>query len=525
MIAGAARTDRARVVLLTDDGRPVDHWAGEVAPATALDLTPGAEAGPGGLDPDDLVVLCPPGVELFDDAEAAIAEMLVHRPDIDLAYADGVRAGTDGEGDETCLRPGFSPDRLRDQHYLGPLLLVRWRVVLDHRAAGDGLDLQPSRDELDRLTSRCRVIAHLPQILTRSARRAEPATTRPVPDRRPLRPRSRPLVSIVLPTMGATRRLEERSVTLCLQAIESVLERTDYQPLEIVPVLTPGTPERLPATIAALIDRQPVERRPRLTIRLDGRPFNFSNACNHGAVAARGDVLVFLNDDTSVVTGDWLDRLVTLATDPEIGAVGARLLHGDGTIQHAGIWSRGGHPAHRYQGFRADHPGHLGSLTVAQNCLAVTGACLAVETTKFVRAGGFSPEFPSSYNDVDLCLKLDALGHRTVVDPGAVLHHYEASTRDPVIEDWEVELLHRRWRRALIADPNDNPNHLAPGAEEFPPPDPTVAVGRQRTGRYRHPARIWIRSGPVADLTDLERKPVPRHDGTDPAADKERHVV
>ena len=138
-------------------------------------------------------------------------------------------------------------------------------------------------------------------------------------------------------------------------------------------------------------------------------------------------------------------------------------------------------------------------------------ACLAVETEKFVRAGGFCPDFPSSYNDVDLCLKLDALGHRTVVDPGAVLHHYEASSRDPVIEDWEIELLHRRWRRSLIDDPYDNPNHVAPGADEFPAPDPAIALERQQRQGYGHPARIWTRPG--------------GEEGGRPADEKETYVL
>ncbi|MEL6982746.1 MAG: hypothetical protein AAFO29_10020, partial [Actinomycetota bacterium] len=135
------------------------------------------------------------------------------------------------------------------------------------------------------------------------------------------------------------------------------------------------------------------------------------------------------------------------------------------------------------------------------------------------------PAFPSSYNDVDLCLKLDALGHRTVVDPAVVITHYEASTRDPSIEDWELDLLHQRWRRVLIADPYDNPQHLTPGAEEYPPPDPVVLVGGPSIGRYRHPARVWKRTGPVADLTGLERMEQGADLGPGPAADKERHVV
>lgn len=500
-----------RLVLVTATGRAPRRWSGEVMAADWAGGQPATMTAEV-IAADDLLVLCPSDVELLDGAEAAIAEMLVHDPDIDLAYFDGLLAT--GAHTTVALRPGFSPERLRDQHYLGPVLVVRGRALLRHLAAGDRLDLRPDPGQITRLAARCDVVAHLPRLLYRSTL-ADPV---PADGHGPV-PADRPLVSVVIPTMGARRSIDGRSVTLCLQAIESLVERTDYRPMEIVPVLTPGTPDDLEASMGSILDRQSPERRPTLLVCRDERAFNFSNACNRGAVSAGGDVLVFLNDDTAVVSSDWLDRVVALALEPGVGAVGARLLYGDGSIQHAGIWSRGGHPAHRYEGFRADHPGHLDSLTVTQNCLAVTGACLAVEADKFRRAGGFCPEFPSSYNDVDLCLKLGALGHRTVVEPRAVLTHYEASTRDPVIEDWELELLHRRWRRTLIADPHDNPNHLAPGAEEFPPPAPTIAVERQRTGRYGHPARIWRRSKPMTDLIDLERQPIDR------LVDEERHVV
>lgn len=482
------------------------------------------------IDLDGFYLLCPDGVELLDDAEAAIGEMLIHDPDIDLAYSDGIAVAADGP--RSCLRPGFSPDRLAEQHYVGPVILVGGRVLASHRTSGDRLALPLEHSQLERLADRCQAIAHLPQLLYRSSA-PDPADATPPPTgldpERPATARTvgaaRPPVSVIIPTMGATRRLNGRRVTLCLQAVEAVAARTDGQPVEIVAVLTPGTPDALPDQIRAVLERHPIERRPALRFCIDERPFNFSNACNAGALVARGGVLVFLNDDTAVVTDDWLDRLAARATDPQVGAVGARLLFGDGTIQHAGLWSRGGHPVHRYEGFRADHPGHLGSLGVAQNCLAVTGACLAVEAAKFHRAGGFCPDFPSSYNDVDLCLKLDALGHRTVVDPAVVVIHHEASTRDPSIEDWELDLLHRRWRRVLIADPYDNPQHLAPGAEEYPPPDPAALVESQGSGRYRHPARVWRRTGPVADLRGLEQIDHGAHHDPGPAADKEKHVV
>ncbi len=474
-----------------------------------------------------LVTLCPPGVELFDDAEARIREMLVHDPDIELAYADGIVEPRSGPP-EACHRPGFSPDRLRAQQYLGPVLWARPELV----AAVDALAGGPEDRRLDgqregqlggpldhrvvrELADRCQTVAHLPQLLYRTTVADPPPAAEPTP-----RLVDRPLVSVVMPTMGVRRRVGGEPVTLCIQAIDSLAGVTTYRPLEIVVVTTPGTPEGLMVRVLAALDRHPVDRRPVVRFCPDDRLFNFADACNRGAVAARGEVLVFLNDDTAAHTPDWLDRMVARAIDPGVGAVGARLLHEDGSIQHNGIWSRGGQPVHRYQGFRADHPGHLDSLAVAQNCVAVTGACLAVEADKFRRAGGFCSRFPSSYNDVDLCLKLDALGHRTVVDPAAVLYHYEASSRDPIIEDWELDVLSRRWRRHLIDDPNDNPNHLAPGADEFPPPDPAVTLERQRRQGYGFPARIWRRPRPVTDLIDLERDV-----RLDRVTDEETHVL
>ncbi|MEM9561201.1 MAG: glycosyltransferase [Actinomycetota bacterium] len=476
----------------------MDGWTGPVEAPSALSRRHQGTA-------EDRVLLVPAGVELVDDAEARITEMLVHDPDIDLAYFDAIVARA-GQPDEAAHRPGFSPDRLLGQDYLGPVVLIRRDLLRRHRDEAGPFELPLDRDRLADLAARSPTVAHLPQLIYATELAPDPGELPDGPPSDRPSPR-RPAVSIIMPTMGATRRIDQGTVTLCLQALDSVVTLTSYRPLEIVLVVTPGTPDDLQARLAATIGRHPAERRPAVRICRDDRPFNFANACNRGAIMARGEVLVFLNDDTEVVTPDWLDRLVGWATEPGIGAVGARLLYGDGTIQHAGIWSRGGHPAHRYQGFRADHPGHLGSLQTVQNCLAVTGACLAVEGDKFHRAGGFCPEFPSSYNDVDLCLKLDALGHRTVVDPGAVLHHHEASSRDPVIEDWERELLNRRWRRLLIADPNDNPNHLAPGADEYPPPDPAVTLRKQRRSGYGHPARLWRRPTPATDLIDLERSP------------------
>jgi GT2 family glycosyltransferase len=500
------------------------------------------------------LVLCPPTVALLPEAGDLIREALGRHAELDLLYADSygpdqqapavaglgrVADHRPEEGDISHLRPGYSPDRLRAQMYLGDVLVVRRTVLVSHLAAGDDLDLAPSLGQVNLLVGRCRSIAHLPRLLYRTAgprRSMDPRPTHtangatggsaeetatptgsehddrlsaegfwaladPREDHRviDLRPRllERPPVSVIMATCGADREVAGRRVVLCLQAIDALIAKTTYQPWELVVVLTPGTPADLPDRIGSVLAGHSSMRRPDVRVVRDDRPFNYAEVNNRGSLIAGGRVLVFLNDDTVVRTTDWMDRMVMHATRPDVGAVGARLLYGDGSIQHAGIWSRGGHPAHRYEGFPADHPGHLDGLTVPQNCLAVSGACLAVEADKFRRVGGFCGDFPSSYNDVDLCLKLDAQGYRTVVDPGAVLTHFEASSRDPSIAYGELELLHRRWRRMLTADPYDNPHHLAPGSDEFPSPDPLVTLAAQRAG-VEEPAhgrfpRIWVR--------------------------------
>lgn len=523
-----------------------DDWDAAIA-------SPGPLAGTGAdrVEADHLV-LCPAGVTMLPGSAASLREMLLHDPEVDLAYFDGFDDLTGAH-----FRPGFSPDRLRAQMYLGPALLVRRRIVQEHLAEGGEVTLPATLSQANDLVARCRTVAHLPLLLYRVEQPQAPVScddgrvgrTAPLPDSAPhdarlaaegfparavpratdrstidLHPRldERPLVSVVMPTRGGERDLDGRPVTLCLRAVDRLLARTTYRPYELIVVLTPGAPDDLANRVLNVVEAHDRERRPAVRFCRDERDFNFSNACNRGATFASGSVLVFLNDDTAVRSTDWLERLVMYATRPDVGAVGARLLYGDGTIQHTGIWTRGGHPAHRYEGFPADHRGHLDSLTVPQNCLAVTGACLAVESAKFREVGGFCPEFASSYNDVDLCLKLADLGHRTVVDPGVVLHHYEASSRDPAIEDWELALLHRRWRRVLIDDPYDNPNHLAPQSDEFPAPDPMVALLAQRAANGRragHLPRLWHRTEPggpgtggtAVDRQEPYRREVDRH--------------
>ncbi len=434
------------------------------------------------------------GAELAADALVRLVDVFEARPDLDLAYGDaGVAdrapgdevAGSVGPSDpETVgpwLLPGFSPHRLADQFYLGHLVAVRPSRLVDTDTVGPARITGPQS-----LAAGAATVAHIPAPLHTPAPPPGdwPAPVRPAaPARQEVR--SWPLVSVIVPTNGSQRELGGDPTVLVDGAVRSVVAST-YPRIEVIIVATPGTPpdlipglERLDR-VSGLAD----DNTRSVAVVTDDRPFNFSNACNHGAVRARGDVLVFLNDDTEVIADDWLNRLVAHARTPEVGAVGARLLYQDGRVQHSGIWTRGGHPTHRYEGYPGDAVGYRRGLAVTQNCLAVSGACLAVERSKFDAVGGFSPVFPSSYNDVDLCLKLLDRGWVTVIEPRAELYHYEASSRDPSISDADLAALHDRWRWRINHDPFDNPNHRAERSEELPLPGGLTVGGGHGTPRF-----------------------------------------
>ena len=172
--------------------------------------------------------------------------------------------------------------------------------------------------------------------------------------------------------------------------------------------------------------------RPRLHVLSRPGVFNYSALNNAAAEYARGDYLCFLNNDVEVITPEWLDDMVGYAMQAGVGCVGAKLSDANRAIQHGGILlGVNGVAAHAFRNRSADASGYFGRLRVASNYSAVTGACLAVKRSIFFAAGGLDAQsLPVTFNDVDLCLKVIALGYRNVVTPFAELVHFESSSRD-----------------------------------------------------------------------------------------------
>jgi GT2 family glycosyltransferase len=250
-------------------------------------------------------------------------------------------------------------------------------------------------------------------------------------------------------------------MNLVTNCVTSIVTNSTYENYEIVCVIDDAAS---PATRADLL-------------RIGGdhlrlvpysQPFNFSRKINIGALNAGGEYLLLLNDDTEVITPDWLQSLVMYAQQPDVGAVGGKLLFADGRIQHAGVVAIHGDPGHAFYGFPRDFEGYGANVLVPANCLAVTGACLMSRRDCFEAVGGLSLSFPLNYNDVDYCLKLWRAGYRVVFDPDVQMYHYESSSRiTGDVEPRELNNLRNRWERVLRADPFYNPNLRLP---DFLPP-------------------------------------------------------
>jgi GT2 family glycosyltransferase len=207
----------------------------------------------------------------------------------------------------------------------------------------------------------------------------------------------------------------------------------------------------------------------------DDSSFNYSALNNKAVKYSKNDILIFLNDDTEILTPNWLDHLMNNAARPRIGAVGAKLLYPNGTIQHAGvILGIGGVAGHAFRSMQKDTPVQMNRANISQNLSAITGACLAVEKSKFESVMGFDEKYLKvAFNDIDLCLKLLTKGYKNLYLPEVVLKHYESYTRGYEDTDSkkkrfhnEVMVMKKRWNSLISKDPNYNPN-LSLFSEQF----------------------------------------------------------
>jgi glycosyltransferase involved in cell wall biosynthesis/SAM-dependent methyltransferase len=265
-------------------------------------------------------------------------------------------------------------------------------------------------------------------------------------------PDKQPLASLIIPTRN---RLE-----LLRRCVESILNKTTYTNYEIL-IVNNGSDD--PETIEYL---KGLEVNERINVIHDDRPFNYSALNNAAVKLAKGEILGLLNNDVEIISPEWLSELVSIALQPNVGAVGARLWYPNNELQHGGVILVGGVAGHAHKNLPKSQIGYMGRASIIQSFSAVTAACLVIKKMIYEEVGGLNEtELTVAFNDVDFCLRVREAGYRNVWTPYAELYHYESATRGS--EDTpekqerfekEIQYMKTRWGKLLTNDPAYSPN-------------------------------------------------------------------
>jgi GT2 family glycosyltransferase len=265
-------------------------------------------------------------------------------------------------------------------------------------------------------------------------------------------PEQEPLVEIIIPTRDAAN--------LVKQCVDSIKERTTYRNY-LITIIDNGSVK--PETFDLF---RSYEGDPRIRVVRDDSPFNYSALNNRIALASEAEFVCLLNNDIEVITPEWLSELVSVALQDNVGAVGAKLLYPDDTIQHAGVYlGMGGLAGHGHKYLPRNAPGYFCRAVLRNAVSAVTAACLVIRTSIYREVRGLDEGLVIAFNDVDFCLRVRDAGYRNVWTPFAELYHHESASRG--YEDTpekmarfveEIEFVKKRWGDALWNDPFYSPN-------------------------------------------------------------------
>lgn len=435
----------------------------------------------------DYICLMDHDDEIPPNALFEFARLLSRDPDIDMIYSDEDKIDAMGRRYEPFFKPDWSPDYLESCMYSAHFACYRMRIVKELGGFREGCDGAQDYDFVLRFVELAKKIEHIPEILYHW--RAIPGSTalemsekkyvldagvKALSDRvvrKGYRGTVRispfpgcfnilyeivrnPLISIIIPSAGKKSVIRGTNIDLLANCIESIVHKSTYRNYEIIIVdnndLEKSTIRRISNHVKHFIHFK--------------KPFNIASKMNLGAQYASGDYLLFLNDDTEVISPDWIEGLLGLAQQEPIGVVGPKLLFENGTLQHAGVSFIEGLPDHVFRSYPGNFPGHFFNVCGNRNYLAVTGACLMTKRIVFDKVNGFNEDFAVNYNDVDYCLKVCDAGYRIIYTPNAVLYHYESQCRERSVAPKEMGLFLDLWSEKTKRDPYYNPN-----LEERPP--------------------------------------------------------
>ncbi len=388
------------------------------------------------------------------------------------------------------FKPDFAPDNLRANNYICHFSAFDRKLLEGTELFRSQFDGSQDHDMILRLTSRAKCVVHVPKLLyywrshagsvasdinaksyaieaakgavaahltEQGYKNFEISSTKAFETifRIKYEILGNPKVSIVIPNKDHIEDLK--------RCITSIVEKSTYDNYEIVIVENNSVTEEIFEYYKKL------EENPAIRVITYEGDFNYSKINNLGVSQTTGDYVLLLNNDTQVITLDWLEELLMYAQRKDVGAVGAKLYYEDNTIQHAGVvLGLGAHRTAGHSHYRVSYNnlGYMGRLCYAQNVMAVTGACLMMRKSLFEQLGGLDESFAVSLNDVDLCIRAWKAGYVNVFTPFAELYHYESVSRG--LDDRgekaqrynrESEAFRAKWKDLLEqGDPYYNPN-------------------------------------------------------------------
>ena len=430
------------------------------------------------LDHDDL---------LAPNALYEVAKVLEKEPETEVLYTDEDKVrGEDLEHFQPHLKPDFSPDLLRSNNYICHFFVVKRSILEKTGGFRREYDGAQDYDFIFRCTEQAGKIRHIPEVLYHW--RTHEASTADNPEsklyafeagkraieanlkrsglvgtvthtkdygfyRVKYQVKGTPLVSIIIPNKDAREDLEK--------CINSILGRSTYSNYEILIVENNSTSQEIFDYYKQLSEM------PKIRLLRWKKEFNYSAINNFAAAKANGEYLLFLNNDTEVITPDWMEEMLGFCQRKDTGIVGAKLYYGNDTIQHAGtVIGIGGIAGHMFTDMPRERSGYMHKASIIQDLSAVTAACMMIKKQVFDEVQGFEETLSVAFNDVDLCLRVRQLDYLVVYDPYVELYHYESKSRGA--EDskekvrrfqTEIEFMRCRWEKLLKeGDPYYNKN-------------------------------------------------------------------
>lgn len=430
------------------------------------------------------LIVLKPGMILTEHALYWLASEAIVDHAVKLLYTDHDYLDYQEERFSPTFKPDWSPELLRSTNYIGPAVAIR-ADLLEQSGECSYTDIGNSCNHnlLLRISEQLEpaAIRHIPVILfhlpfAKTTAQA-PDVNHNLPDpvtshlersgisakvhRTPAGhfkvqytlPSPLPLISIIIPTRNALTHLRN--------CIESVLTKSTYRKFELIVIDNQSDDPQALHYLAAIAEH------PKVRILRFNKPFNYSAINNFAVAKAKGKVLCLLNNDTEVISADWMETMLGHLTQSRVGVVGAKLYFSDGRIQHAGDTVGPGGCAHHLHSFlHRDAKGYCNRAILAQDLSAVTAACLMTWHRLFISLGGLNAiNLPIAFNDVDYCLRVREAGYRVVWTPYAELYHHESATRgkDESPEKVrrarrEVAYMRKRWKHIMHHDPFYNPN-------------------------------------------------------------------